>query len=539
MGWLWSRTSKHWDLADVDPPWGNRPSVYEHISRHVVPGRAGLAEGGEDLPDEHDDGGIRWSPGAKDGVFGHHMGTREEKDRAEEVAKALDTVLARATTRNVSRLYGLLTGEGLINHLDHLTGALAAKHPDLLRLGTLASWLAREAPDREPVKFAIAMLGIVPSEDHEDLLMTLGRHEEFTLYAAAALSSASTRPEQRLFELARNVSGWGRIHVVERLTGTESPEIKSWMLREGYKNSVMYEYLAFACATAGGLRVALGAQTVDDDLLLGAGDIIAALISGGPAENMDDYADGSTVVESYVGHLGPRPDNLRHFLVLASIRHFLEEHVAWEERAARGWTPTLRAQLRERVTALMSLPHWQALAEQGLESDDPTEFFQADQAARTLGLDTWAIHFERLQAGKDEWFFVMQTGDPRRIDQVVALAEERLPLSAIASGPRKELGMGPEWNPHRQLSFVLQELNRFPGRGWALLRTGIRSPVVNNRHMALRALSPWGKSTWPEGAEALLTRALEDEPDAEVRAKIETLLAGRAIVERTVDLHDR
>ncbi len=121
----------------------------------------------------------------------------------------------------------------------------------------------------------------------------------------------------------------------------------------------------------------------------------------------------------------------------------------------------------------------------------------------------------------------------------MALAQEQLPLEKIATGPGTELGLGEQWTPHRHLSFVLQDLRRFPGKGWALIRTGIQSPVTNNRHMALRSLSPWGNAAWPEDAEALLTHALENEPDEEVRKRIETVLAGGEIEEPKLDLDDR
>jgi len=76
------------------------------------------------------------------------------------------------------------------------------------------------------------------------------------------------------------------------------------MLREGYSNSVMVEYTAYSCATAGRLRAALEQPSVDVALLAGAGDIIVALIAGGPAENIDDYADAAVVVERYLHHPG-------------------------------------------------------------------------------------------------------------------------------------------------------------------------------------------------------------------------------------------
>lgn len=145
-------------------------------------------------------------------------------------------------------------------------------------------------------------------------------------------------------------------------------------------------------------------------------------------------------------------------------------------------------------------------------------------------VDQQQHHFNRLKEGSgDSWYAVMQTDDPKRIDEVLQLAESTIPLDEIATGPAEEMGLGPEWAHHSHLDFVLQDLRRFPGKGWPSIRTGARSPVVRNRHMALRALSPWGKDRWPTEAPALLERALQEEPDEDVRSEIETLLAGKQL----------
>ncbi len=168
----------------------------------------------------------------------------------------------------------------------------------------------------------------------------------------------------------------------------------------------------------------------------------------------------------------------------------------------------------------------------GLASKDRVVFSNADQAAKSLGIDTWDHQFARLESGIDDgWYFVMQTDDPARIDRVVALAEKTLPLDKIASGPAEEMGLGLEWANHSHLDFVLQDLRRFAGKGWPLIRTGVRSPVIRNRHMALKALSPWGMDKWPPDAKNLLEKAQKEEPDEDVRGEIETLLAGKEIEE--------
>ena len=75
----------------------------------------------------------------------------------------------------------------------------------------------------------------------------------------------------------------------------------------------------------------------------------------------------------------------------------------------------------------------------------------------------------------------------------------------------------------------MQDLGRFPGQGIALVRAGLRSRVISNRNMALRALAGWRKSGWPQGAEQMLREALAREPEAQVRDWMQKVLDGKEL----------
>jgi hypothetical protein len=524
---FWSRRRAAWDLSAFVQPWdAGRPSIYGHIHGLVADGDNDLST----LPDDEvvsPPGELQWIAGGRDGVVGHHAEIKPGRHAA-DVHKALKAALDDPSPLKLQRIYSLLQQDAL-EYMDPLLEHLSSRPLDVARLEDLAEWIARHAPDREPVKVAIALLGVIPQpqRSHEDLYMMLGRHEELTLYAAVALSNSSSDPEGKLRQLAEHVHGWGRIQLVERLADTQAPEIKRWLVREGYRNSIMYEYLAYTCATAGGLAEELAAPQVDEPLVAGAGDILQALIAGGPAQDIDDYADGALVAERYLHHLDPQPARLEQLLVVDAIRGFLRRDGDWNGRASRGWTVDRREHLTSRCDAIVGLPHWRELAAKALRSEDDREFGVAHDAARVLGIDAWNHHFERLQAGRDQWFFVMQTEDPARIDRVLALAEERIPLKDIATGPSEEMGFGPEWARHRDLDWVLQGLQAFPGKGWPFIRAGLSSPVIRNRYGALKALSAWERARWPADAEEHLRHALTVEPDSELCETIATVLDGR------------
>jgi hypothetical protein len=101
-------------------------------------------------------------------------------------------------------------------------------------------------------------------------------------------------------------------------------------------------------------------------------------------------------------------------------------------------------------------------------------------------------------------------------------------LDRIAIGPGTEMGLGKGFEPNSCLDFILQDLGPYPGHGYRLVQAGLRSPVIRNRNMALKALAEWGKAQWPAGAERALQEALSLEPDPKVKAMIQKVLEGKS-----------
>ena len=527
------------DATNAPPsmPWDQRPSILEFVRTHIATGKPGVTEYGYTLPDEErvcQGSEISWAPGAMDGVTTHHMGQGEND---ENVHKTVELVLAysrQPTVANKAAIYQHIIDEHIVSIIDPVIEALVTENGiNHERLHELAYSFVTESPDREPVKFGIAILGLFRQPANEELFQTLGRHDEFTLFCAVALANASEDHEQLLWTLARNVDGWGRIHVVERLAKTDDLAIKDWLLREGFRNSVMYEYLAATCARAGGLLAALSEDHVDRAMLTAAGEIIQALIAGGPAEGIDDYEDARPVIESYLSHMEASATTIEDFLHVNCIKRFLnEDESRWEPRFERGWTNESRATLQRQCESILARPEWLKKAQSALTSNDEMKFFNADQAAKALGIDTWEIHWQRLKlkpADPSRWYHVMALCNEDRIGEVIDLAGTKLDLEKIATGAADEMGVGRGFEQHSCLDYVLQELRRFPGYGESLIGAGLRSPVVRNRNMAIAALAAWTREKWSDGLEQSLRSAASIEPDEDVRKRMQKVLRGEPL----------
>jgi hypothetical protein len=533
-----------WSLDSLDAPrvWAGRPAIYEFVRAAI---EADGTDSSFDLPDEAElararGSGLRWTAGAIDGVTGRHGQPDDDRLRAKQIVKGVRDLIAAANPANLEHLTRLLNRAPVLGVLDDVLAELVGNgelDPD--RFHELALFLVQTAPDRELVKLGISMLGVLVGCDERETLLTIGRHEEFTLFSSVALASTLENPDPVIWSLAKHARGWGRIHAVERLLDTEDPEIRGWLLREGFRNEVMDEYLAHSCAVAGDLAGALEADIVDDALLDGAVDIFSALLHGGPAEDIEDYEQAPRAAEAYLRHLARRPEHrplgLGHLLVAEQLREFIgpvgDELDDDETLRELGWTLDIRRRVLELCERVAARPGWAERVSEGLEAESLERFHQADAAAQLLDIDAWPHHLRRVQADprrSPSWFRLLHTEDDARFTQALELARSLLPIAEIATGPAEESGFGPEWDVHDTLLGVVQGLVAKPGCGVDLLDAAMRSPVTRVRRGALQVAASWlqDSADASEPVQALLAGAVEREVDDELAADIAKVLNG-------------
>lgn len=509
----------------------DRTSILSFI-RDQLDSTGRLADSACVLPDEEspDPGNIRWMAGAQDGAMGHHAdldGGGDADATARRIAQRIVDACTKPRRPQLAALYQDLISEHVLAIIDPVIRSLAQLSPSTVDVAAIGSWLASESPDRGPVKVGIALLGITGAPDGM-ILHQLGAHEEFTLYAAVAFTNSREHPESDLFELAQRVDGWGRIHCVERLRHTTDPTIARWILLEGFRNSVMNEYLAFIAATTGDLARALGEPIADPQLLTAASEIIDALITGGPAENIDDYPDAPVVLHRWLDHMEGNDGTLGEFLTVHAIMRFCARG-DWDLRLTREiWTVADRESIGSSANALLDRPHWRAATHVGLESDDPQIFWQAERAARILGIDPFEQLLRRIDADPLDgpWFQAWQGADRPRAEILVDRAARLLDLESIATGPSTAIGLGPQFKAHSALGWTLQGLREHRGLGSNLISVAMNSPSIQNRNAALNVLAATGPDQWSSQQHDELSAMATTDPDDRVRQRAANLLAG-------------
>lgn len=357
-----------------------RPSMLEAVSS----GGTTDANLPDDVPVEP--GAVAWAPGALAGVLSKHA-PEGRTGAGDAAAEAVITVLDRRCRGNLDRetlltTYRSLTaadGHGaLLRVVADWSQTAISQRPD--RLGVLSSalrefsgWLIEFGTERRPVQAGILLASLLADLGrHATAIATLGRHAEFAYEACTALGHGAQQYEPLLLAVAKGHTGWGRIHAVDQLSQSLSPHIRRWLLQEGFRNDVMWEYtacqVAVRCDLAGHLR-ALNGESLTSAiegrppadavaLLDGARDILSTLLKPyGPAGDISDYAEAGAATVAWLEATQIRAPST---LVIDDYALVVElaEAVATDDRLDddNGFTGAVRSEIDRRCRTLLADP---------------------------------------------------------------------------------------------------------------------------------------------------------------------------------------
>ena len=213
------------------------------------------------LPDQNElvlrEGEI-WVPGAYEGtlmrsdfsirqhVLTNYMAAR----RVRKFAQTPTPDTMKSVEDCISKYSAISLADPVLSFLEHI-------HTDKQQLLKAALILATQSGRREAVKLAIALLGFCGegSEEAARIVKTLSRHDEFAAYGVVALKNILPKEDAdaSLMELGETLTGWGKIALMYELDYS-LPEVRSWTLKHGCRNSIGLSYLANVCAIKGKLR---------------------------------------------------------------------------------------------------------------------------------------------------------------------------------------------------------------------------------------------------------------------------------------------
>ena len=498
----------HDTMAFVMNPWDNKEPIVAYIEKQAQTGVVG-----EELPDDvllYDENHPRQEPGAADQMDAEHVLPNYTK-------KLVQLFLAQnenPSDKTRKATYEKILDERVVNYFEELIEVMSQSDFDEDKVQREAIWLLEHATHREVVKFAIAMLGFTKCEAYKERLQTIALHEEFTGVVLFALRNGATGANDFAFELAKKLTGWGRVAAIDFMEGN-TPEVKQWLLTEGYKSSVAPVYVAMLCIEKGKLDIMLHEKTISRELYDGADGLIRMLLTDYSYDRFDMYEYAGQVLMRFTQHAKTHATTLAHLDTLTQLTIYMErDEEAWEQLYEFGWKPHERHSVNAAIAEIFAAKPLKDEALAVLQSDVEDDE-AALEVASYYGEDITEIVFEKLQAKPlhvHYYAVIMNTGDHATIERLSQFVLQRVDFANLSEAER------------HSVRFIVSNLYEFEGVAKDFIVKCLHADE-EMQYQGLMALEEWSKENWMGGeVEAAVERVAAESSIKEIRQYAKQLL---------------
>ena len=492
-------------------------TLFEYISSAVVDGEL---PGDFSLPDLADDENeLKWADGALDGVTMYHMtipeigkGDRTLISDAVRAASKGDYDLADSLFKMLGKhLQAIIVIDDLHSYIIDNQSKLNAKN-----LFEYAIHLLFESDNRECVKFGLSLLELFKMNDKNDLkevIRTIGLSDEFALFAIFVMLKWENGNNE-IWELAKKLHGWGRIHAVERIE-PDTAEIRNWMLMEGIHNDVMPAYSALACWKKSNAEDILRNGPSREEFKA-IGEIIYGLLDEGPVPGISKIQNSDEILSVYLETAGTMELTLDDYEVIDEILGYVEEEYSD------------KCPIALECKRLMHTYHARCLMLDAVKQGMCLEL------AIDSGIDIKPYVYDLMNSSIEGNYHMCRylMHDDEYRNKTMELYRRELPLEEMKTQPAETLGLGREYWRQSAVEFLLQELRDHCFEGQDFVAVGLQSAPVRTRNVSLNVLESWVQAEQkplsellPDMWELLLTLN-EIEPDDKVSIRMKKLLSG-------------
>ena len=279
-----------------------------------------------------DPNGVPWADGAMDGVYIYHTVRNEEdieplknivfqisEGRFEEAQTNLDKLNFSMVSRRNSLLNWIIQEQKQIN---------------LNNLYEFATFQLTTSKNIELIKFCLSVLTLMNIETDKDIIekvKILALSDEFTLYCLDILVYCLIifvkleDSNEEIFEIAKKVKGWGRIHSIAFLEATND-EIKEWILEEGCHNDVLPAYTAYACAKEINLIEILNEDKISNKKFNDISYLMTALLDESAITGMSALEDRELLIERYLEKAKTLASTEEDYEAVRLIKEYVEDN---------------------------------------------------------------------------------------------------------------------------------------------------------------------------------------------------------------------
>ena len=422
------------------------------------------------LPQEETDG-ISWADGAMDGVFLYHTA------RNEDSIEPLKDIIFQISEGKF---------EEADNNLNNLNFSMVSIKIPLLK------WIFQEreninadnlykfaisqlttSKNKECIKFSLSVLSLIGVENDAETLekiKILALSDEFTLYCLNIIEHLENANDE-IFEIAKKVKGWGRIHSIPYLEVTNN-EIKEWILEKGCHNEVVPSYTALTCAKKINLLEILNEENISNKRFNNISYLVAALLDEGAATGISALENKEVLIEKYLEKAKDLSSSEDDYHTVMMIKEYIEDSEDINNDFIKTCDEILTSEKTEnKIKELM---------EEG-SSYDIAKYIKIDT-------DEYALKYLENNLLKNP-YIMNYISKKENMEKIVLSLEKNLPLEKMKGLPTDKINFINE--EFTTLNVAVRTLENFKGTGENLIIFALNSPYVDVRYGAANTLEKW------------------------------------------------
>ena len=276
--------------------------------------------------------GLKYAPGTMDGIIIYHCGYSDLDDAAKKDLANLLHLIAQEGVEIFEleeAIEEFCKTHRAITIIDDIFEYIRLHHHELdsRMLRENAERLALELESIECVKFGMILLELFKPDDMVETIATiLGRYFE--------------NGNEKILELSKAVTGWGRIHCIKYIEPV-SAKIKDWILQNGVDNNIMPAYSGLDAFHKADVREILSRDHVTKEEMKAILRIISAMLNEIPGEGIWELEDAEDVLVQVVEKASTLlPLELSDYQII----NFIDE---WQEENGEDDNPELDSLINE------------------------------------------------------------------------------------------------------------------------------------------------------------------------------------------------
>lgn len=309
-------------------------SLYKIISTALVNGEL-PKDFSLPVPETEEDE-ILFADGAEDGIYLYHMMPEEVKEDAyNKMVEAIHCANNQEYVNATLLFEDLSETTRTVTMWDTMQDYIVEHKEELnsMHLYKYAEELITTTKMKECVKYGLCILGLISIQDEKlkEVIRTLGLSDEFTLFCALVMKNWKDGNKE-VYELAKKVHGWGRIHAIERFQPLlpDYDEMREWLLKEGINNTVLPDYSAGTVWKKSGAGSILFTHPTYEQFIC-IRKIINALLPEEAIIGLSQFDKRKEIILVFLKEAEKMPLEYEDYAVIGNIYHYFEEVSESEE----------------------------------------------------------------------------------------------------------------------------------------------------------------------------------------------------------------